>query len=77
MYPDELTKPPVGMGLNTQALVTLDRIWPIDKTTREFIKDARRIQEFKFEDKLKKSCAKMNSSFVQYRPETGSFVFEV
>lgn len=77
VYPDELTKPPVGMGLNTQALVTLDRIWPIDKTTREFIKDARRIQEFKFEDKLKKSCAKMNSSFVQYRPETGSFVFEV
>jgi nuclear pore complex protein Nup98-Nup96 len=78
IYPNDDVKPPVGTGLNRRAQVTLDRVWPIDKTTREIIKDPERLKQLKFEAKLKRASAKMNARFIEYRPlPAGSWVFEV
>lgn len=77
IYPDDTVKPPVGTGLNRRAQVTLDRVWPIDKSTREIINSPERLKSVNFVAKLKRSSAKMNAQFIEYRPLTGSWVFEV
>lgn len=67
----------MGTGLNRRAQVTLDRVWPQDKTTRDVITSPERLKQLNFVGKLKKSSAKMNAQFIEYRPLTGSWVFEV
>ena len=38
MYPDDDNKPLVGEGFNKKAQVTLDSVWPIDKSAHTPIK---------------------------------------
>lgn len=77
LYQDDDNKPPVGEGLNRRAQVTLDQIWPMDKTTHEPIKDPLRLESMGYESKLRRICEKRNTKFLEYRPETGSCVFKV
>lgn len=77
IYPDDENKPPVGEGLNRKAQITLDQVWPHDKTLHEPIKDKQRLEEMNFEGKLRAVCDKHDTRFVEYRPETGSWVFKV
>lgn len=77
LYQDDDNKPPVGEGLNRKAQVTLDQIWPMDKTTHEPIKDPMRLEAMDYESKLRRICEKRNTKFLEYRPETGSCVFKV
>ncbi|GLG96233.1 Nuclear pore complex protein Nup98-Nup96 [Gryllus bimaculatus] len=77
LYPDDEKKPPVGEGLNRRAQVTLDRVWPIDKSSHDPITSAERLQEMRYEDKLQRVCAKLRTRFMEYRPQTGSWVFKV
>ncbi|XP_078078802.1 nuclear pore complex protein Nup98-Nup96 isoform X2 [Mustelus asterias] len=77
VYPDDEKKPPVGEGLNRRAEVTLDGIWPTDKTTRCLIKSPERLMEVGFEERLENVSRKQGTRFLEYRSETGSWVFEV
>ncbi|KAL5110459.1 Nuclear pore complex protein Nup98-Nup96 [Taenia crassiceps] len=77
VYPDDTTKPPQGYGLNRKAEITLDGVWPTDKSTREFIKSPERLAAIRFDERLEKATQKMDASFIEYRPDTGSWVFEV
>ena len=77
IYPDDNRKPPEGEGLNRKAQVTLDRVWPHDKSSHEPITDPKRLIEIDYEGKLRRVSAKHNTRFLEYRPETGSWVFKV
>lgn len=77
IYPDDENKPPVGEGLNRKAQITLDQVWPHDKTLHEPIKDRERLDDLNYESKLRAVCDKHDTRFVEYRPETGSWVFKV
>ncbi|XP_065354164.1 nuclear pore complex protein Nup98-Nup96 [Calliphora vicina] len=77
IYPDDDNKPPVGHGLNREAQVTLDQVWPLDKSKHEPIKESQRLLEMDWEGKLRRVCDKNETRFIEYRPETGSWVFRV
>lgn len=77
IYPLDDNKPPVGSGLNRKAQITLDQVWPMDKTTHEQIKDPERLKAMDYEGKLRRACYKHETRFIDYRPETGSWVFKV
>ncbi|RVE42741.1 hypothetical protein evm_012602 [Chilo suppressalis] len=77
IYPDDVDKPPVGSELNRRAIVTLDRVWPRDKTQRRPITDPDRLLKMEYEARLRRVCDKHDTKFIEYRPQTGSWVFRV
>ncbi|XP_063041599.1 nuclear pore complex protein Nup98-Nup96 isoform X2 [Engraulis encrasicolus] len=77
IYPDDMTKPAVGEGLNRRAEVTLDGVWPNDKTTCSQIRSPDRLVDMNYEGRLEAASRKQGARFLEYRPETGSWVFEV
>ncbi|VDO67853.1 unnamed protein product [Heligmosomoides polygyrus] len=77
VYPDESKKPPLGEGLNRPAEVTLERVWHIDRNTKEEIRDPLKLIDLGWRDRLEKVTARMGATFKDYRPATGSWVFRV
>ena len=77
MYPDDSCKPEVGRGLNKPARVTLEQAWPFCKTTRQPITDPDRLDKMGYEEKLRRSTAKIGGTFIEYDRQTGTCVFEV
>ncbi|XP_044256345.1 nuclear pore complex protein Nup98-Nup96 isoform X2 [Tribolium madens] len=77
IYPDDTKKPPIGEGLNRRAQVTLDKIYPREKGTNNYITDVNQIIQTNFVDNLMHVTQKHNCKFVDYRPKTGSWVFKV
>ncbi|KRT79838.1 hypothetical protein AMK59_6792, partial [Oryctes borbonicus] len=77
IYPDDTKKPPQGQGLNRRAQVTLDRVYPKGKVDRKLITDVETLTSINFADTLRDLCDKHGTKFLDYRPETGSWVFMV
>ncbi|XP_041449100.1 nuclear pore complex protein Nup98-Nup96-like [Drosophila obscura] len=76
IYPDDEKRPPINQGLNREAQVTLEQVWPVDKTQPvPVVKDAQRLIEMNWEGHLRCACYANDTRFVEYRPETGSWVF--
>ncbi|CAH8850249.1 unnamed protein product [Trichobilharzia szidati] len=77
VYPDDEKKPPEGTSLNKRAEICLESIWPTDKSTREPIKSPERLAVMRFEERLERATRRMDARFIEYRPQSGSWVFEV
>ncbi|XP_055893194.1 nuclear pore complex protein Nup98-Nup96-like isoform X2 [Biomphalaria glabrata] len=77
VYPDDDKKPPLGQGLNKKAEITLDFVWPTDRSTRKPINSPERLKMINYAHKLEETTAKLGAKFIDYRPETGSWVFQV
>ncbi|RCN27956.1 nucleoporin autopeptidase [Ancylostoma caninum] len=77
VYPDDSKKPPLGEGLNRPAEITLERVWHVDRTTKEEIRDPLKLIDLGWRDRLEKVTARMGATFKDYRPSTGSWVFRV
>lgn len=60
-----------------RAEVTLDGVWPNDKTSCAQIRSPERLTDMNYEGRLEKASRKQGARFLEYRPETGSWVFEV
>ena len=77
VYPDDTNKPALGEGLNRKALITLDKVWPNDKSTGDTVRSPSRLRSMGYEEKLERASARLGARFIEYRPETGSWVFKV
>jgi nuclear pore complex protein Nup98-Nup96 len=77
VYPENLDKPAVGQGLNVPAEISLERVWPIDKTTGDPIKYGPKLQEMNYEGVLRKACLRLDADFISYNPDGGVWIFKV
>ena len=55
----------------------MDKVWPNDKASGSPIKNSEKLLQLNYEEKLQKACIKLGARFVEYRAETGSWVFKV
>lgn len=76
VYPDEYDdeKPEVGQGLNVPAVISLKNCWPLDRATREPLKDPNHQRVKQHIRKLEK---KEDTEFVDYEAATGTWTFKV
>lgn len=79
VYPDDLPdpKPAVGEELNKQAVIQMHGYWPKDKTTGDLIRDQQRLDRMNYATKLQGLVTKIEGTFLQYKPETGTCIFKV
>lgn len=75
IYPDDHNKPTVGEGLNKPAIVTLEKVWPIDKASKQIKVD--RVSLEKYQQKLEKTTENYGARYLGYDPKTGSWAFQV
>ncbi|XP_047101911.1 nuclear pore complex protein Nup98-Nup96-like isoform X2 [Schistocerca piceifrons] len=77
VYPNEEQKPPAGHGLNCAAEVRLEKVWPFDSCVSKYITDPRALEEICFVEKLKETNHKCSTKFINYIPESGTWIFKV
>uniref|UniRef100_UPI00358FCD80 nuclear pore complex protein Nup98-Nup96 isoform X3 n=1 Tax=Myxine glutinosa TaxID=7769 RepID=UPI00358FCD80 len=77
VYPNDDNKPILGTGLNRRAEVTLLGVWPVDKTTGMVIKNPERLSTMGYQRRLERVSLCQGTRFLDYQPETGSWIFEV
>ena len=52
-------------------------MWPVDKSNKSAIKSPERLHRMDYAKTLERASLKQGARFMEYRPETGSWVFKV
>jgi hypothetical protein len=73
VYPDSSSKPPVGMGLNKAATVTMYQCWPPNGST--LLQDAK--SQEKYKNKIRHMTEEKHAKFIDYDCSTGIWKFSV
>ena len=68
-------KPPPGEGLNKHCLYTMENVWARDRTTGDFLADAKSIGAFRTQ--LVRKADKMGAKMILYDHNTGEWTIEV
>ncbi|KAL8292707.1 hypothetical protein RQP46_001319 [Phenoliferia psychrophenolica] len=76
VYPDatRFPKPDEGKGLNVPAVITLEKCWPVDKATRQPIKEK---DHPRMSAHIKRLQRLPDTEFISFDPATGTWVMEV
>ncbi|SCZ98789.1 BZ3500_MvSof-1268-A1-R1_Chr3-1g05622 [Microbotryum saponariae] len=76
VYPNDYDddKPEVGQGLNVPATITLEKCWPLDKATRNPIKDPKHP---KLSQHIKRLRGLEGTRYIDFSPEDGVWKFAV
>lgn len=77
VYPKQDMKPSVGIGLNRRARITLHAVFPRDKVSLKYIRNPKGEVLDLFVKMLKNNCKKNGSTYLNYVPSTGSWLFSV
>ncbi|XP_067040500.1 nuclear pore complex protein Nup98-Nup96-like isoform X1 [Acropora muricata] len=78
VYPDSYpSKPPVGKDLNKKAEITLEKVWPNDKTLHKPITSPERLKLQGWQKRVEAATAKLGATFLDYDPDNGNWVFTV
>ncbi|KAI6197105.1 hypothetical protein M3Y94_01185700 [Aphelenchoides besseyi] len=77
VYPDDTKKPEIGEGFNRKATISLESVWPINRVTREEVRDPLSVEAQDFARQLERKCIKMDADFVDYDAENGVWTFRV
>ncbi|KAF9586183.1 hypothetical protein BGW38_008808 [Lunasporangiospora selenospora] len=75
VYPDEHNKPPRGQGLNVPAMISLERCWPLDKSTLEPIRFDKSSPQYN--QHMKRLRRQRETEFVDFNLENGTWTFKV
>lgn len=73
VYPDSSAKPPVGVGLNKAATVTMYQCWPPNGD--KLLQDAK--AQDKYKKKIKQMTEEKHARFIDYDCGTGIWKFSV
>ncbi|KAJ8328252.1 hypothetical protein QVD99_000765 [Batrachochytrium dendrobatidis] len=74
VYPDEENKPPVGFGLNVPAEISLTACWPIDKATRQPIKNT---ADPRYDRHMSKLETMPETQWLGFNSLSGTWLFRV
>ncbi|KAA8916050.1 hypothetical protein TRICI_001865 [Trichomonascus ciferrii] len=77
VYPDEENKPPQGQELNIPATITLENAVPVDKNTKQPIKDPEDPRLIKHVARLRNAIESKGGEFVTYDIDNGFWTFRV
>ncbi|KAK4017666.1 hypothetical protein OUZ56_033358 [Daphnia magna] len=81
VYPDVSMKPSEGEGLNRRAEITLYSLWPLDKSTGNYITypqyQRNRSTLPRFENRFARDLHNIQATFIFYSPEKGALRFQL
>ena len=61
VYPEDLNKPPLGEGLDRSTQITLDKVWPLDKSSGVTIRSPDRLRNMSYEKKLERASSRLEA----------------